>query len=100
MTTATPITMPRTVNADRSLLVRMVSVANWRISPNWLLRTMELNHGDIESLDPLRHDSIARAQAAAKLPEGERLGFLTRSATIQSDRGSPLSTPGKCRRSV
>src|SRR5215472_15908762 len=37
ITTATPITMPRTVNPERSLLVRMVSTAICRISPNSLL---------------------------------------------------------------
>ena len=34
MTTATPITMPSTVSDERSLLLRMVSVAICTISPN------------------------------------------------------------------
>ena len=40
MTTATPITMPSTVSAERSLLLRIVSVAIRRISPNSPLRIM------------------------------------------------------------
>src|SRR5271155_3418589 len=37
MTTATPITIPRTVRPERSLLLRMVSSAIVMISPNSLL---------------------------------------------------------------
>jgi len=33
ITTATPITMPSTVSADRILLVRIVSSAIWTTSP-------------------------------------------------------------------
>ena len=40
MTTATPMTMPRTVRPDRSLLVRMVASAIAIISPNSLLPTI------------------------------------------------------------
>src|SRR5215831_5647976 len=40
MTTATPITIPSTVNPERSLLLLMVSVAMWTISPNSLFRNM------------------------------------------------------------
>jgi len=41
MTMATPITIPSTVSEERILLLRMVSVAIWTISPNSSLRIME-----------------------------------------------------------
>ena len=42
MTMATPITIPSTVSDERSLLLRIVSVAIWTISPNSSLRIIRI----------------------------------------------------------
>src|SRR5215472_3764975 len=87
ITTATPITIPSTVSPERSLLLLMVSVAIWTISPNSLFRTM----------DP---PNTLRFPALPFLaPEAQKLESATSQiATPQSDRVWPLYGPDKLRR--
>src|ERR1700686_379553 len=71
MTTATPITMPSTVNAERNLLLRIVSAAMRKISPNSPLRIIsfgcrlpEAGSRKLLHFKPQCHDRIQQRSLA------------------------------------
>src|SRR5579871_1173361 len=100
ITTATPITMPSTVNDDRSLLPRIVSVAICTISLNSLFRNMDqiiesLSDGVIRVFHTFNDSvpQIATFQTAA--PQSDPAGLPSAPDTLRKilPRSPPPASP-------